>query len=286
PWCNQSPTSITALLELGYPPEKLKWYRGGMQSWESLGLTTVTDVLIPKINLNTKIIDLLTLPPEESFFKIWFKHLKSNYFVWLTRDPVIKITPDLKSVLVKHNGQKILIKRNQDRNNKINPEFAKTSRPCPPKCLKPIDLVRSIEIVGELEVLNYLARMSEGDNSVLVIDSREINWVVRGSIPGTVNIPWDILSGKKTSLPIVRKLLEEQIGVYVDPEGKFFFENAKTLVIFCNGSWCNKSHDNLVTLLELGYPPEKLKWYRGGMQTWEEFGLTTVKDIPMPWFGL
>ncbi len=30
-----------ALLNLGYPPHKLKWYRGGMQSWEQLGLTTV-----------------------------------------------------------------------------------------------------------------------------------------------------------------------------------------------------------------------------------------------------
>jgi hypothetical protein len=29
------------LLALGYPAHKLKWYRGGMQSWKSLGLTTV-----------------------------------------------------------------------------------------------------------------------------------------------------------------------------------------------------------------------------------------------------
>jgi hypothetical protein len=29
------------LLALGYPAHKIKWYRGGMQSWKSLGLTTV-----------------------------------------------------------------------------------------------------------------------------------------------------------------------------------------------------------------------------------------------------
>jgi hypothetical protein len=29
------------LLKFGYPPHKLKWYRGGMQDWEILGLTTV-----------------------------------------------------------------------------------------------------------------------------------------------------------------------------------------------------------------------------------------------------
>ncbi|MCP4043319.1 MAG: rhodanese-like domain-containing protein, partial [Gammaproteobacteria bacterium] len=25
------------------------------------------------------------------------------------------------------------------------------------------------------------------------------------------------------------------------------------------------------------YPPTKLKWYRGGMQSWTTFGLTIVK---------
>lgn len=40
-WCGQSPTNIKALLGFGYPAHKIKWYRGGMQAWESLGLTTV-----------------------------------------------------------------------------------------------------------------------------------------------------------------------------------------------------------------------------------------------------
>jgi rhodanese-related sulfurtransferase len=40
-WCGQSPTNIKALLGLGYPAHRIKWYRGGMQAWESLGLTTV-----------------------------------------------------------------------------------------------------------------------------------------------------------------------------------------------------------------------------------------------------
>ena len=40
-WCGQSPNNITNLLRFGYPAHKLKWYRGGMQDWEILGLTTV-----------------------------------------------------------------------------------------------------------------------------------------------------------------------------------------------------------------------------------------------------
>jgi rhodanese-related sulfurtransferase len=40
PWSDQSPRAIRALLELGLPAEKLFWYRGGMQLWQILGLTT------------------------------------------------------------------------------------------------------------------------------------------------------------------------------------------------------------------------------------------------------
>ena len=40
-WCGQSPNNIKNLLRFGYPSHKIKWYRGGMQDWEILGLTTV-----------------------------------------------------------------------------------------------------------------------------------------------------------------------------------------------------------------------------------------------------
>lgn len=42
PWCGQSPRAIRGLLNAGYPAEKLYYYRGGMQMWQSLGLTTIT----------------------------------------------------------------------------------------------------------------------------------------------------------------------------------------------------------------------------------------------------
>ncbi len=289
PWCDQSPANIKTLLALGYPAEKLKWYRGGMQSWESLGLTTVTDMLTPQTS-PTGTVDLIkAVSQKEVAKKSLHGQLKDFFTTSLWSDSTnidVKITPQLDSVEVMHNGEFVLIQRNQNQNNTINPEFAKTSRPCPPSCLRAVTLASSVEIIGELEVLNYLERMSEGDNSILIIDSRRINWVVKGSIPGSVSIPWDILSAKTSSTPIVKKLLIEQIGVKIDDEGKYCFKKAKTLVLFCNGSWCDKSHSNVETLLELGYPPNKLKWYRGGMQSWESFGLTTVTDIPMPWFGL
>lgn len=41
PWCEQSSAAIKKLLRVGYPAHLLKYYRGGMQGWKSLGLTVV-----------------------------------------------------------------------------------------------------------------------------------------------------------------------------------------------------------------------------------------------------
>ena len=50
------------------------------------------------------------------------------------------------------------------------------------------------------------------------------------------------------------------------------FDNAKTVVMFCNGPWCGQSPTNIKGLLKIGYPANKIKWYRGGMQDWEVLG--------------
>ncbi|MDH5600077.1 MAG: rhodanese-like domain-containing protein [Gammaproteobacteria bacterium] len=42
-WCGQSPANIKQLLKMGYPAHKIKWYRGGMQNWSNLGLTTISN---------------------------------------------------------------------------------------------------------------------------------------------------------------------------------------------------------------------------------------------------
>lgn len=38
-WCGQSPTAIRAMIDAGYPADRIHWYRGGMQVWRLLGLT-------------------------------------------------------------------------------------------------------------------------------------------------------------------------------------------------------------------------------------------------------
>ena len=191
-------------------------------------------------------------------------------------DVAVKITPDIASVEVMHNGKKATIMRNQDEKNTVNEAFAKTSRKCPPFCIQPATLAPGVETIGELEMLDYLAKMNAGDNSILVIDSRTPDWVKRGTIPGAVNIPWTSLNPAQGADPMsITEIMEDQFNVKV-LEGLWDFSNARTLVLFCNGMWCGQSPNNILNLLKFGYPPHKLKWYRGGMQDWEILGLTTV----------
>ncbi len=194
----------------------------------------------------------------------------------------VKITEQLDSITVQHNGKDVVIMRNQNEDHKINPLYLKTSRHCPPFCISPISLHPEIETIGELEVLDYLSRTSKGE-PVVVVDSRTPEWILRGTIPGSVNIPWIKISPRdsapfETAEVATRdKILTEQFGGKKGANGKWDFSNAKTLVLFCNGIWCGQSAHNIHTLVNLGYPPIKLKWYRGGMQDWEMVGLTTVK---------
>jgi len=205
----------------------------------------------------------------------------------------VGITPDMKEVSVKHNGKSVTITRNQDNKNTVNPAFAKTSRPCPPFCIQPVVLAPGVETIAEVEIIDYIKKMSDGDNSILVVDSRTPDWVEKGTIPGAKNLPWTSLNPKKgaTTEGIV-KILTEEFGAklkgdndVVDVDDAIVnnsvgevidYSNAKTLVMFCNGMWCGQSPNNIMNLLKFGYPAEKIKWYRGGMQDWEILGLSTV----------
>ena len=189
----------------------------------------------------------------------------------------VAITAGLFSVDVIHNGKTITIRRNQDPENRINPAYAITSRKCPPFCIQPQELVAGVETIAELEMLEFLRRISEGDDSVLVIDSRTADWVEKGTIPGSVNIPWTRLKPESGADPFeIADIFENRFNVR-SSEGLWDFADAKTLVLFCNGMWCGQSPANIHTLLRFGYPANKLKWYRGGMQSWESLGLTVVK---------
>lgn len=191
-------------------------------------------------------------------------------------DIQVKITPDIAAAEVKHNGKKITIRRNQDQGNTVNPDFAKTSRKCPPFCISPIKLAEGVETIGELEVIDYAVKMSNGDSSIMLIDNRTPDWFARSSIPGAVNVPFTKIIREKGADDLTISASLERFGAKKTAES-WDFSNAKTLVLFCNGIWCGQSPLGIKSLLAEGYPAENIKWYRGGMQDWEILGLTTIK---------
>jgi rhodanese-related sulfurtransferase len=206
----------------------------------------------------------------------------------------VGITPDLMSITVKHGDADVEIKRDQDTSATVVADFAKTSRPCPPFCIQPIKLADGVETLGEVEVIDYLDKMNKGDASILVVDSRTPDWVEKGTIPGAKNLPWTGLNPKKgATTEGIMKIMTDEFGVKLgegvddiavdeaiaagDTSKVFDFSDAKTLVMFCNGMWCGQSPNNIMNLLKFGYPADKIKWYRGGMQNWSNLGFSTAK---------
>jgi len=198
----------------------------------------------------------------------------ANVFAKDENKPV-GITAGVMSVDVINDGKKTKITRNQDNTNTIKQAFSKTSRPCPPFCIQPATIAPGVETIAELEVMDYLTKIANGDDTILVIDSRTKDWVTKGTIPGSINIPWTLLNASQSDPITIGDIMEEKFNVGGDDDERDF-SKAKTLVLFCNGMWCGQSPNNIKSLLKMGYPADKIKWYRGGMQDWEVLGLTTV----------
>jgi rhodanese-related sulfurtransferase len=193
----------------------------------------------------------------------------------LATDHPVNITQSVAAVEVLHQGKIVKIVRNPDTENMLDPDYSLTSRACPPFCVQPMTLAPGVETIGELEMLEYLKKVGK-DSSVLVIDSRDSDWPQRsGIIPGAVLLPWEELHPAHSDADKIAEILILRFGA-TRQSGLWNFENAKTLVLYCNGPWCGQSPTNIKQLLAMGYPAHKLKWYRGGVQDWKMLGLTTI----------
>ncbi len=170
----------------------------------------------------------------------------------------VRITKEIMSVTANTADGKVEIIRNQDGNATINPAFAKTSRNCPPFCIQPMEVAPGVKTVGELEVVQYI------DKGGLIVDARTVEWHVRGTIPGAINIPFTQVADRLDELDCKK-------GATWD------CSNAKQVLLFCNGLWCGQSPTAIRAMLREGYPADKILYYRNGMQGWESVGLTVVE---------
>jgi rhodanese-related sulfurtransferase len=205
----------------------------------------------------------------------------------------VKITDDKPYSVVNHGTELVKVQRIQDTSHMIDGSFAKTSRPCPPFCVNPLNIADGVATVAELEVIKFMeTAMHRGDG--VMIDARTPSWHEKGTIPGSINIPFTVFE-KPADDPELAEVLErlgakerhdvnvvmrslEKVGLFSGNQktDTWDFSEAKQLLLWCNGPWCGQSPRAIHALIGLGYPAEKLYYYRGGMQMWQSLGLTTV----------
>ena len=205
----------------------------------------------------------------------------------------VKLTPERDFVEVIHQGKLIKVMRIQDQDHRLEGGFAKTSRKCPPFCIQPMQATESVKTVGQVEMFDFMEKELLDETGVIV-DARTPAWFERGTIPGSINIPFTVFSLDVDDPELIDLMYTlgakrrgevsgltrtiENLGLMGGDEKNddWDFTSAKKVMLWCNGMWCGQSPEAIHGLLRLGYPPEKILYYRGGMQAWQSLGLTVV----------
>lgn len=168
------------------------------------------------------------------------------------------------------NGTTFTVTRNQDTNAVLDGDFTRTSRACPPNCLQPVRIADGVETFGELEVMSYLETIVT-DGQGLLVDARTPQDFAAHAIPGAINVPVVTLTPDNRFLPDILRAL----GAESNPDGTMNFSGAMELALYSGGVWSNDAPTAIKNLIEAGYPAEKIRYYRGGMQAWLHLGLST-----------
>jgi len=142
------------------------------------------------------------------------------------------------------------------------------------KVVFPMQIHKGIETYGEMEVMAFIKDMQH-DSTMLLIDTRDEEWYEYRTIPGAMNIHYVYIMQPKEFKEEYKASLVK-LGI-LGKQKPFDFSKAKTILLFCNGAWCSQSPNMVKALLALGYPPEKIKWYRGGMDDWLGLSMTTTR---------
>jgi len=232
-------------------------------------------------------------------YRFWLcKLLLCSGLLWISSVSALEvnITKSLAYIDTVHDGKIIRIIRIQDQDNVLTGGFTKTSRKCPPYCIRPMKIADGVQTYGELEVLDFIDNRVNNGTGV-IIDARLESWHLKGTIPGSINIPFTVFDDTKNKLVLNAAL--SKLGVRKKSKQSFItsvweslqrliknngsaqqnywdYSEAKQVLLWCNGAWCGQSPRAIASLVKLGYPPEKLFYYRGGMQSWAMLGLTVV----------
>ncbi|MFA5419750.1 MAG: rhodanese-like domain-containing protein [Bacteroidales bacterium] len=110
--------------------------------------------------------------------------------------------------------------------------------------IQPLQVANGVRTVVEIEVSEFQ------EKELPIIDARTPDFYDISTIPGAKNIPHN---------KIIERMSE--------------LDRDQPSIFFCNGPQCPQSPWAIHNLLEAGYPPEKILYYRGGMHDWVTLGL-------------
>ena len=116
--------------------------------------------------------------------------------------------------------------------------------------------------VGELEVINALQSAN-----YIVVDTRTSVTQYGGTIPGSISVPFDEITEQLDALGCIGSI------------AKWNCMEAYNVVLYCNGPNCGQSPRAMAAMVEVGFPSDKIFYYRGGMLAWTSLGLTTRESM-------
>lgn len=126
--------------------------------------------------------------------------------------------------------------------------------------IQPIIPVAGVHPVGEIEILNAM-----NDRDALLVDMREPMDRANGTIEGSVSIVYTEVANRLNELGCTKL------------DGKWECSKAKKVFAFCNGPVCPQSPTAILAMTRVGFPADRIYYYRGGMLDWEALGFPIVK---------
>ena len=166
------------------------------------------------------------------------------------------------------NGERIKISRDVTNPARFVDAFASGQAACGAPCIAPMQVAPGVETLGETEVLDFLVTQV-ANNVALMVDARAPHHRAKGFSPGTVSLPHSTLEASNSFRDDILRALGAR-----EFEGVYNFADARKLLVYDNGPSSNDAGLLVGHLLDAGYPPEMISYYRGGMQVWAVLGFS------------
>ena len=164
------------------------------------------------------------------------------------------------------NGSMIKIDRENKKAADYAASFTANGGTCGAACIAPMKAANGVATLDEPQVLSFL--VDEVANSQgLMVDARTPEERARGFIPGSINLPYSTVDPKQNYWPGVVTALGAKVQ-----SGGFDFADVQALLVYDTGPSSDEAGKLVRNLIEVGYPADKIKYYRGGMQVWSVLG--------------